>query len=728
MDLTKVIKIRSVENAVYSPQYNRMRFKIPEDSMNTHLNESYVSFQVVPVDAAGNTIPVGSSNNLSFGNADANLEYYASCLLKVVRLFRGDSNVPLEEIRHFNILDLNMKVYTKGFDDLISDQFENGFVVEEQFGAKQSSFFNEGSTFVFTEVHIPLKDIFGLCKNKDFHLSETGGLLIEFELEDQYKLFVQDTTPFKTFPGTDLVPVITPISTTNNVYNPLNGAGEPLQLGNEETNIAVPDDRREWKPVYLGVSNFTLSALDAATKTLKDSTFTIALTPGILHNNEATSYVGNTAQAAIINQADTNIPAYLTFRSKASGNYVTCPLANWNVTTPWSATGPTACIITASPVMPAIADPTGIDDMTIVFVHTLTSLKKWIYLDACNATTAPTNVPENYAFVGQKFVADFLKSNKNLVYNATGADDLAEINVEGAFNNGQTLIETKVYEIYYRVIFDDIADAKAQLLPMTGFANFDNLLACQLNLNKKDPQPITVTCTDAAGTLSFGISGRSLGGPKTGFTTPSYHAQVFLRMKGNSSEVSVGDFENSDISYQIPRAELVLFQSEKKDTDSISSVYKTWKWEAANIEYNVDVWNRQFILEPNVHNCYLMFLTQDTTNPANNSMASYMQYLDAYRWAINNVDNTNRDVGLASHLHMDKLIDTFNNSDVPLKNLSVYENGGSIIPMKIYDARDEANVYMNNTSCTLQLKLVAGADEVLDRVPLYLFKEMFKSL
>ena len=108
MDLTKVIKIRSVENAVYTKDYNRMRFSIPADNLNTHLNESYVNLQVVLMDDSVNPpvpVDVSATNyvNYGFGSTLSSIPYYASSLLKVVRLFRQDSNVPLEEIRNFNI-------------------------------------------------------------------------------------------------------------------------------------------------------------------------------------------------------------------------------------------------------------------------------------------------------------------------------------------------------------------------------------------------------------------------------------------------------------------------------------------------------------------------------------------------------------------------------------------------------------------------------------------------
>jgi hypothetical protein len=164
MDMLKVLKIRSVENSDYTPQLNRMRFKIPADNLNTHLDESYLSFQVQPKMADGtNVVP---ANNYGFGNATDKLPYYPTCLIKVARLFSGDSNIPLEEINKFNLLDINMKIYQKDLEHMASDQYEAGFFVDDLFQADKSPFFQEGAA----DIHIPLKDIFGLCKNKLYRL------------------------------------------------------------------------------------------------------------------------------------------------------------------------------------------------------------------------------------------------------------------------------------------------------------------------------------------------------------------------------------------------------------------------------------------------------------------------------------------------------------------------------------------------------------------------------
>jgi hypothetical protein len=112
-------------------------------------------------------------------------------------------------------------------------------------------------------------------------------------------------------------------------------------------------------------------------------------------------------------------------------------------------------------------------------------------------------------------------------------------------------------------------------------------------------------------------------------------------------------------------------------------------------------------------------------------MASATDSLATYRWAIDNIDNTNRDVAINQALHRDKLIDTFNNSDMKLKSL--FAGDSSIIPIKVYTGVDNENMYMNNQTHTLQVTLKAGLDDSgaqAQLVPknLYLFKQILKTL
>jgi hypothetical protein len=82
-------------------------------------------------------------------------------------------------------------------------------------------------------------------------------------------------------------------------------------------------------------------------------------------------------------------------------------------------------------------------------------------------------------------------------------------------------------------------------------------------------------------------------------------------------------------------------------------------------------------------------------------------------------------------LHNDKLIDWFNNTNMKLKSLPGSEllpSISSIIPMKIYTAMDNENMYMDNKNHTLQVVLKSAEGETFTPKNLYLFKQVLKTL
>jgi hypothetical protein len=194
-------------------------------------------------------------------------------------------------------------------------------------------------------------------------------------------------------------------------------------------------------------------------------------------------------------------------------------------------------------------------------------------------------------------------------------------------------------------------------------------------------------------------------------------------------KVKLDEVEQAQLTYSIPRAELVLVQEPKKSSDSISNVYMTWKMEPTLIENSTTNWQKQFILEPNVASVCLLYPPQASNGVQ--SMYSSDDAIDTYRWALDNIDNTNRDVVLNEALHNDKLIDWFNNTNMKLKsfpNSQLLESELSLIPMKIYSAVDDENMYMDNKSHTLQVVLKAQDDTPLTQKNLYLFKQVLKTL
>ena len=208
-----------------------------------------------------------------------------------------------------------------------------------------------------------------------------------------------------------------------------------------------------------------------------------------------------------------------------------------------------------------------------------------------------------------------------------------------------------------------------------------------------------------------------------GFNTfAESYGQLILRRVADAPDSNLGEYVATDLTYKIPTAELVLLQESKKSSDEIVKVYQTWKMEPTLIESSTTLWQKQFILEPNVANA--LFL-----NPPSDYSTLYSLTNDivSYRWALDNIDNTNRDVAIPSALHNDKLLDMFNNTGLKLKSLDETDNDG-VIPMKIYTAMDDENVYMDNKSHTLQIILNGDNTTNIQPKNVYLFKQVLKTL
>jgi hypothetical protein len=742
MDMLKVLKIRSVENYVYSPQYNRMRFKVPADNFNTHLDESYLSFQVVPVKADGTDISFNT--NIGFGNSTTGA-YYPTCLLKTVRLFAGDSNSPIEEINRFNLLSLNIYYYSKDLEDMSSDQYESGFFVQDEFQSDKSPFWLEGQA----DIHIKLKDIFGLCKNKDFYLSDTNGLQMEFELEDQYSLFIenkpedQQQLVFSAFELGDNVNAPT-LSQLNNsfVSSTKNANASPpqsLPTGEEIDNIEFEQMGAPVQNFYITTPNATVvwGTYDATNKrypvTLSIGTSKVTL---IDAGNKFTAYGVSTQDGSDV-VASTNFEGIvMELVYKNTSNLTNeAPLKSIHFdmatfvpivvgTSPAKFTGFVAWTnVTTPPVSPPITV------YGLSACSKLSNVKSWIQLSITNDLSG--NIPAQYTNLSGTFKDIVDNSDSNLVL-STGAQTRTLTFTAGALGSGIELVPGANYELY----FDEVNSGTTwNPIIKNGNSAINSMTLFRKNTVGKNTsiylQAIDETIVKFMnGNKTFTNSGIDniinsviIGGENV--VGRIVLRQIDLGTAGNLTEV-----EQSTLTYQIPRAELVLIQSSKQSSDNPPKVYTSWKMEPTLIENETQLWQHQFILEPNTANTLLIYPPQYTQST--DSMISYMNELVKYRNSIDNIDNTNRDIEPISTLSYEKLVDTFNNSDIRVKNLLKIEVPPlavpSIIPMKIYTAMDNDNIYMNNSSHTYQVVLKSGNVLSLPPTNLYLFKQVVKTL
>jgi len=185
------IKMRSLEDAVYTTQYNRVRFDITPDDLSTDLSQSYLLLRLILVHTDNINLPytteeiqewLAQNVMVSFGFED--MSYSPASIIKVARLVNKKTGSVVEEIQFANVLSQYLFHMINDKESLSSQNLLTGTSLEI---GKGSGITQSFSAFLQspTSVRILLKDIFGCCNTSNFFLSETGGLELNFELEDR---------------------------------------------------------------------------------------------------------------------------------------------------------------------------------------------------------------------------------------------------------------------------------------------------------------------------------------------------------------------------------------------------------------------------------------------------------------------------------------------------------------------------------------------------------------
>jgi len=201
-----------------------------------------------------------------------------------------------------------------------------------------------------------------------------------------------------------------------------------------------------------------------------------------------------------------------------------------------------------------------------------------------------------------------------------------------------------------------------------------------------------------------------------------------------------------NLSYEIDRFELVLIQQSIDPKNRMPSpfIYSTWKLETATIETAQATYARQFILEENVYNCFLLTPQWNDKLEEKGGLISQGRGISYYRYSVNQVNQTNRDVYLSnfrssypSSLYLDRLNDTFSNSDyilrspVGIKGVQETTYPTVVFPLKIYHAVSEQSYVMGHPGgATVQINLFADTASAGKIQPgnIFFFKQVLKQL
>ena len=763
--ISRQIKLRSVEQAVFSPSYNRLNFFIQPDRLSTDLSQSYLSMRVYLTNGITNARISATSirqliaNNLvvSFGNNDQS--YSPACMIRVARLFSNKGNELLEEVNFSNILTQTiMNQLCNDFETVEASNLLTGSSSQighgSSFPASISAFINNP-----TEIHVFLRDLFGICRHSNFELAETDGLQITLELEDKQHLF-------KVTSLGDFQEINVPDVSGNTA-----GAIKPEVF----TNPAAPgynQNTNSWASTPISTTQYVAPSSGLFVD--------ISGNKMIQHPKEGFWF----SAEEWFTQPVTGVINSLTTQTAYTADQYT---ALGLVTGAWLKL---KYAITSSTAGAASLEPIEFVYMAYILTavgNTITfAASDSLYYDAVVGRT----VNDTVAFLGAELLAaeevvqltlavpaaqiqTTLASNQLLFsaaqytqMKAIGLLDINGVPTGGTFDIGIQMFTdapattTTGAHIMPDVILNELSPSIRQI--------FSNQLT-KLPTQGAKTRITNVGAPDGSGNVlltftSFGCEANtSIQAANIYPTGNVVNGQNFVQVAATAATIFLWNVQNvyrgpngtleavvpfvfNNLSYEIDKFELVLLQNtiDPKNRMPKPFVYSTWKLEVASIETAQPTWARQFILEEGVYNCFLLTPQWNASGTDKGSLVSTRRGVSYYRYSVNQVNQTNRDIYLCnfrssypSSLYLDRLNDTFNNSDYILRSpvgiKGVAETADPILcyPLKIYKAVSETEYMMGGPGgATVQINLYADTAMNQKIVPgnVFFFKQLLKQI
>ncbi|MEI7674417.1 MAG: hypothetical protein WCI60_01655 [bacterium] len=754
-----------------------MQFTIPADDLSTDLSESYLALRMYVTHATtgaqytkGDLEELAAFNTyVSFGQNG--VSYSPACLVKLCRLFNGNMQL-LEETNFSNVLTETLAQIMGDFESVASSSLtSNSSVV---FGAPQSlgSFFanllpdtiGTGAQLPI-EVHVPLKKLFGFFKNKNVYLNDpalagSGGnaLHIWLELEDRKPLLQAITC-------VDYMPC--PLSSTitagglqytlaTNPYCSLTTQNDVGQMTRDSAMIPKPlvpsngskddnDNQLIMTPssfiVQSGqiVSFFNTASPVTATSTLEIAglwTTENALLMGLVNNNYLKLNFRLSAIGGLVNQRQDQIVSRFTqiYNVNIGETYITITTSESFVKCPsytqWTTTLDTVEVIDLVHCVP-------------LFPQTATGgFQPLIQGNIVTVNTATIELLQNAGFLTSDALPQ--PTNAPFVLNCQTYGDISGVAVpiepcfDQFFNpdvpSGRKIVSNNAQKL-------PIQGSSCKLVKIAQNGGDWDLTFNNLGMfNNNSLQPAFLKSE-----VPY-YDETTTGTPPTAVSC-NYHFFV-TGINASGAGIPVDDF-----SYQIDKAELVLVQQAKDKTIPMSRIYSTWRVEVATIETALPIYQRQFLVtEPNCYSILLCMpqystgttpLAPSTTAYEPQSLISFNRGVQSYRWSINNIDDTNRDLEVAtnssyypSSLHLEKLMDALANDGGKVKSLSglltVPHSVHPVValPLKIYDVKEGMNYVLKPEGYQAQITLYGDVNHNVPVTPgpIFLFKHCLKML
>ena len=698
-------------------------------------------------------------------------------MVRTARLLERSTGKYLEEVPYCNVYTQSVQhQLLNDFESILSNSIRTGIAIP--FSDDKFSLEAVVSSFITNprEVHIPLKDLFSVCKSNAFTMATTGGLRVELELEPEQKLFQLNQLPQKVpLPPQEFInaevelPVIgfIPQSQTN-----FRSFLAPAQRGDAPTTPFIPLPLKNYSEEgYLYTQNYLLDYVDVSHNALfngyEEGGNILRLKPAWTAQNFADLYIsaGNLLQINFVNRRtniDTGNIEEINFHRICKISSITSTAGTDRGNDYGSA------LVLDEYFIPSQTFFTGWTTIPVSFFLFSTDISannfapSALYLTTGTASEGlPVNVDTliatNTLLIKEPTVL-YLFQKKILV-----GPDLETLT--GAPNAKFKLaIKNNVVVSEQNTVYceNDINPESQYGLSIDGIKR--NTSNQSLNIPFTTNQVRIVSCVRIPETSNFLLTFENLF--LNGYRGPwSYSIQPAsaqypqgLPVESTVAEVvmygiqlrEVGQVLNTDYTFNIDRAEIVLIKGPVPKSFKMNPLYETKSVEMVDIQTELLEFHRQFILDANCFNAIL--LTPQWTNYElhTRSILSSTRNIARYRFYIDQIQNTNRLIEVMSDqtnyispLHIEKMFESFVGAGMALRSLqglkAVETMDRSVVcfPIKIYAGRQMmqgsnnqpfVNYIPNNQTHLLQVDLYALNElhKILP-APIFLFKNVIKS-
>ena len=764
MNISRQIKLRSVEQAIFKPSYNRLNFIVTPDGLSTDLSQSYLSMRVyltkaltgVRVTREEMAVLIAQNLCVSFGNNDQS--YSPACMIRIARLFAGKNNELLEEVNFVNVLTQTiMHQLCSDFETVEASNLLTGSSSQIGHGsslpATMTAFLQNPTT-----VHVFLRDLFGVCRHSNFELAVTDGLQITLELEDRQNLFKITTLG-------DFQQINVPDISGNTIASVLpERFSNPVEQGflqSTNTMSTSSQARDQFDAPSSGIF------LDASGNHMIQY-------PKEGFEYPASVYFEQPGVGLIIDTINFKTGLTYTADQMVALGFVTDAFVKLRYSITSSFAGATSVQPKDFYYMSQIVNPvtTGFGLVNTLWYdqiagRTVDDIVTFMGLELLRADEV---VGLNYAGSGSA-LQELLKTN-TLELDSTELTEMTALGLLDAefrptgvtFDLGvQTVSAEPATSTTGSHIMPDRITNQLSSAVRKIYSNQLTKLPAQgdkcriIGVGDVDPsgnRVLTFTSLGCeTGTSIQAATIRPTGNEDIVISAATSLNFYFWNIQNHARAPNAVDLSGNpilhfwnDLSYEIDKFELVLIQSSVDPKNRMPSpfVYSTWKLETANVEVEQQTWARQFILEQGVYNCWTLTPNFNTQEDNKGSLISTRRGLSHYRLLVNNIAQTNRDVYLQdfrsdypSSLYLDRLNDTFSNSDYILRSPTgikgVQETADpvTVLPLKIYHAVSESAYVMGGPGgATVQLNLYGdpSMDRKIKPGLVFFFKQLLKSL